>query len=141
MMRLLARRFALCGTVCAFSLLASCSQDSEAQNISSLVNQGALEMLNGHASERIVIYHPDAGTGQYTLRLEKHYPCASDPCDAPAGQQQGALQLAVSRGNQAPGTLQRWVSVPQLFEVTRKDQDTAIILQNKGWYAEVRAVY
>ena len=105
------------------------------------MNQGALEMLNGHVSERIVIYHPESGSGQYTLRLEKHYPCASDPCDAPSGQHQGALQLVTSRGPQAPGTLERWVSVPKQFEVMRKDQDTEIILQNKVWYAEVRAVY
>jgi hypothetical protein len=142
MIRLLARRFAMGSTVCALSLLASCSQDSgAAQNVSSQMNQGALEMLNGHSSERIVIYHPDSGIGQYTLRLEKHSPCASNPCDAPAGQSQGALQLETSRGAQTPGALERWISVPQQFEVTRKDQDTAIILQNKGWYAEVRAVY
>jgi hypothetical protein len=141
MTRLVVRRFVLCILVGGLSLLGSCSQDSEAQSVSSLLNQGALEMLNGHASERIVIYHPDSGTGQYTLRLDKHYPCASNPCEAPAGQQQGTLQLTVSSGKQLPGPLERWVSVPQMFEVTRKDQDTAIILQNKGWYAEVRAVY
>lgn len=98
-------------------------------------------MLNGHASERIVIFHPSSGDAQYTLRLEKHFPCPTDPCDAPAGQHQGSVQLSTARGPQAAGSLERWISVPQPFEVTRKDQDTAIILQNKGWYAEVRAVY
>lgn len=128
--------------ICALSLLSSCAPDSgAAQSISSQMNQGALEMLNGHSSERIVIYHPESGTGQYTLRLEKHYPCASDPCDAPSGQHQGALQLVTSRGPQKAGNIERWVSVPKQFEVTRKDQDTEIILQNKVWYAEVRAVY
>jgi hypothetical protein len=142
MIGLLVRRFVFSATICALSVLASCSQDSgAAQGISAQLNQGALEMLNGHVSERIVTYHPESGTGQYTLRLEKHFPCASDPCDAPSGQHQGALQLVTSRGPQAAGNLERWVSVPQQFEVTRKDQDTEIILRNKVWYAEVRAVY
>jgi hypothetical protein len=142
MIRHVERRFAFGAMLFALSLLSSCSPDSGvAQSVSAQVNQGALEMLNGHASERIVIYHPESGTGQYTLRLEKHYPCASDPCDAPSGQHQGALQLVTSRGPQAPGNIERWVSVPKQFEVTRKDQDTEIILQNKVWYAEVRAVY
>src|SRR5580692_7965508 len=123
MIRQLVRRIAFSATVCTLFMLASCSQDSgAAQGVSAQLNQGALEMLNGHASERIVIYHPDSGTGQYTLRLDKHYPCASEPCDAPAGQQQGALLLTVARGKQLPGPLERWVSVPQMFEVTRKDQ-------------------
>jgi hypothetical protein len=142
MIRQFVRRFAFSAAICALSMLASCSQDSgAAQTVSAQMNQGALEMLNGHASERIVIYHPESGTGQYTLRLEKHYPCASDPCDAPAGQRQGVLQIVTSRGPQAAGNLERWISVPQQFEVTRKDQDTEIILKNKVWYAEVRAVY
>ena len=142
MIRVLVRRLAFGSTLCALFLLVSCSQDSgEAQNVSSQLNQGALEMLNGHASERIVIYHPESGTGEYTLRLEKHFPCASNPCDAPSGQHQGTLQLKTSHGEQTPGSLERWVSVPKQFEVTRKGQDTAIILQNKVWYAEVRAVY
>ena len=140
------RHVALCcacaALICALSLLSSCSPDSGvAQSLSAQVNQGALEMLNGHVSERIVIYHPESGSGQYTLRLEKHYPCAADPCDAPSGQHQGTLQLVTSRGPQTPGNIERWVSVPKQFEVTRKDQDTEIILQNKVWYAEVRAVY
>src|SRR5580692_5102015 len=128
MIRQLVRRIAFSATVCTLSMLASCSQDSgAAQGVSSQLNQGALEMLNGHASERIVIYHPDSGGGQYTLRLEKHFPCASDPCDAPSGQHQGALLLFTSRGQQTPGLLERWVSVPKQYEVTRKDQDTEII--------------
>jgi hypothetical protein len=142
MIRLLVRRFVFGGTFCALSVLISCSGDSgAAQNFSSQVNQGALEMLNGHSSERIVIYHPEAGTGKYTLRLEKHFPCPSAPCDAPAGEQQGTLQLTTSRGMATPGALERWISVPEVFQVTRTDQDTAIILKNKSWYAEVRAVY
>jgi hypothetical protein len=142
MIRLLVRRFLFGGTISALSLLTSCSQDSGvAQSLSSQMNQGALEMINGHSSERIVIYHPESGTGKYTLRLEKHFPCLSAPCVAPSGEQQGTLQLMTSRGEQTPGTLERWISVPEVFQVTRQDQDTAIILKNKSWYAEVRAVY
>jgi hypothetical protein len=141
MIRAIKRCYGFGAIICLLSLLSSCSSDTGAQSISSQMNQGALEMLNGHASERIVIYHPESGTGQYTLRLEKHFPCASDPCDAPSGQHQGTLQLVTSSGPQKPGNIERWVSVPKQFEVTRKDQDTEIILQNKVWYAEVRAVY
>lgn len=142
MIRVFVLRFVFGGTLCALSLLASCSQDSGvAQSLSSQMNQGALEMLNGHASERIVIYHPESGTGKYTLRIEKHFPCPAAPCDAPAGEQQGTLQLTTSRGTATPGALERWISVPEVFQVTRTDQDTAIILKNKSWYAEVRAVY
>ena len=93
MIRLLVRRFAFSAAICALSMLASCSQDSGAAlNVSAQMNQGALEMLNGHASERIVIYHPESGTGQYTLRLEKHSPCAPIPAMPPSGQHQGTLQ-------------------------------------------------
>lgn len=141
MIRLPVRRFVLSAAICALSMLASCSQDGEAQNVSAQLNKGALEMLNEHASERIITYHPESGTGEYTLRLEKHSPCPSDPCEAPAGQHQGTLQLVTTRGPQTPGNLERWISVPQQFEVKRKDQDTEIILRNKVWYAEVRAVY
>ncbi len=143
MIRLLVRRFLVGGTLCGLlSLLTSCSSDSAAaQNFSSQVNQGALEMLNGHSSERIIIYHPESGTGKYTLRLEKHFPCPSAPCEAPSGEQQGTLQLTTSHGTATPGALERWISVPEVFQVTRTDQDTAVILRNKSWYAEVRAVY
>lgn len=142
MIRLPVGRFVFGGTLLALSLLTSCSSDSgAAQNFSSQVNQGALEMLNGHSSERIVIYHPESGTGKYTLRIEKHFPCPSAPCEAPAGEQQGTLQLTTSHGTATPGDLERWISVPEVFQVTRTDQDTAVILKNKSWYAEVRAVY
>jgi hypothetical protein len=121
--------------------LISCSDPGDGPKIATLVNEGATQMLEGHVSEKIVIYHPDAGAGTYTIKLEKHFACTSSPCDAPAGQKQGLLRFVKEGGNGSGGELERWISVSQPFEVTRKDQDTAIILQNKGWYAEVRAVY
>jgi hypothetical protein len=126
--------------VCSVAvLMESCSPDtSPSEKLAAQLNQGALEMLNGHASEKIVIYHPETAN-PYVLRLEKHFPCSSTPCDAPSGQAQGLLKLTLA--TESLGHMERWVSVPQMFEVSRKGQDTAIILQNKDWYAEVRAVY
>ncbi len=120
-------------------LLSSCTSENAAAKFASIVNQSATEMLNGNASERIVIYHPETTSQEYTLRIEKHFPCSTTPCEAPAGQSQGLLRLR--SGPESSSRLERWVSVPEQFEVTRKGQDTAVILTNKGWYAEVRAVY
>jgi hypothetical protein len=133
-------RLALGGVVL---LLTSCSSESEeASRIASLVNENATQMLEAHVSERIVIYHPESGVGSYSVRLEKHFPCPADPCEAPAGQHQGMLRFAKAGKEAGPGgMLERWISVPEVLEVTRKDQDTAIFLQNKGWYAEVRKIY
>ena len=143
MIRVLVRRFLFGGTISALSFLTSCSQDSGvAQSLSSQMNQGALEMLNGHSSERIVIYHPESGTGKYTLRLEKHFfPLRRLLARRRPESSRGRFNRTTSRGEQTPGTLERWISVPEVFQVTRQDQDTAIILKNKSWYAEVRAVY
>jgi len=121
--------------------LISCSDSGDGPKIAALVNEGATQMLDGHVSEKIVLYHPDASAGTYTIKLEKHFACTSSPCDAPAGQKQGMLRFVKEGGGDSGGELERWISVTQPFEVTRKGQDTAIILQNRGWYAEVRAVY
>jgi len=124
----------------ALVLLQSCSsEEAAAARFAASVNEAATEMLNGHTSERIVIFHPESPASEYTLRLEKHFPCSSAPCEAPAGQRQGVLRMKA--GPESTAMLERWVSVPEQFEVSRKGQDTAVILTNKGWYAEVRAVY
>ncbi len=136
-----ARRWPLFVLALTVFFLVSCSDPGDAQKIATLVNDGATQMLDGHSSEKIVIYHPDSGSGTYTIKLEKHFPCTATPCEAPSGQKQGELRFVKEGGKNSGGDLERWVSVTQPFEVTRKDQDTAIILQNKGWYAEVRAVY
>jgi hypothetical protein len=120
-------------------LFSSCGGEDAAAKFATSVNVAATEMLNAHASERIVTFHPDTTAAEYTLRLEKHFPCSSNPCDAPGGQKQGVLRLKA--GLESTGVLERWVSVPEQFEVTRKGQDTDVILTNKGWYAEVRSVY
>jgi hypothetical protein len=141
MIRSFARRsalFALSGISC---LLTSCSSDNEGQKIAILLNENATQLLQEHSSERIVLFHPDSGLGNYTVKLEKHFPCPSAPCEAPVGQTQGMVRFTKDAKEGEGGVLERWVSVPQPYSLTRKDQDTAFILQNKGWYAEVRAVY
>ena len=124
---------------CAAILTQSCSSEGPARKFAATLNDAALEMLNEKASERIVTYHPESTSGEYKLRLEKHFPCSSVPCDAPAGQRQGVLALTI--GTESSSPMERWISVPQQYEAAHKGQDTAIILVNKGWYAEVRAVY
>src|SRR5262249_5461212 len=127
-------------TLLSLSLI-SCSDPGDGPKIATLLNEGATQMLGEHASEKIVIFHPDAGAGTYAIKLENHFACTSSACEAPAGQKQGSLRFVKEGGKGSGGELERWISVSQPFEVTRKGQDTAIILQNKGWYAEVRAVY
>jgi hypothetical protein len=122
----------------AVPLLQSCSSESPAQKLAGAVNAAATEMLSGHESERFVTYHPETAI-QYTIRIGKHFPCSAAPCEAPNGQAQGVLSLKGE--SESTGELERWISVPQQYEVSRKGQDTSVILTNKGWYAEVRAVY
>jgi hypothetical protein len=133
------KRELLIGACSVAALLQSCSQEvPPSQKLASQINESALEMLSGQSSEKIVIYHPDA-PGSYVIKMEKHFPCSSTPCEAPSGQAQGLLKLTTT--TQTLGHLERWISVPMVYELSRNGQDTAIILQNKGWYAEVRAVY